>query len=371
VPDFYFGPTTTGIKKQFFQTLIYRTNYLTMNTFDPNGVGIPNGNFLALPYTPEESDIILIQVPWDVTTSYRAGTSAGPKAIIDASIQLDLYDFELAKAWENKIATLPADSEIIEMNDLFRAEAEEIIAFLAEGGSEEDEKILSKINRINQASENLNAKVFETAKTLIESGKTVGVIGGEHSVPYGLIKALAETHHSFGILHIDAHADLREAYEGFTFSHASIMYNSMKLHHIFKLVQVGIRDLCQDEVNQAEFDERIIMYNDFILTQKEFKGETWSAICHEIISHLPHKVYVSFDIDGLTPDNCPHTGTPVPGGLTYRQAIYLLKLLAESGRKIIGFDLSEVAPGPDDEWDANVGARVLRHLCNFTAISQK
>jgi agmatinase len=342
-----------------------------MSNFDPNGIGIPNGNFLGLPYSADESKILLIQVPWDVTTSYRAGTAKGPKAIIDASIQLDLFDFNLERAWENKIATLEEDPSIVELNQNMRTLAEEIMERLAQGCPEEDPDIQQKTDSINQASTEVNAYVYDSAKNWLEKGAIVGVIGGEHSVPLGLLKALSEIHQGFGILHIDAHADLREAYEGFTYSHASIMNNTLKLNHINKLVQVGIRDLCQDEVNLAEFDERVIMFSDFLLSQKAFKGQTWADTCTEIISHLPRKVYVSFDIDGLTPDNCPNTGTPVPGGLTYKQATYLLKCLAESGRKIIGFDLCEVAPGENDEWDANVGARILRQLCNFTALSHQ
>lgn len=342
-----------------------------MNDFDPNGIGIPNGNFLGLPYNADDSKIILIQVPWDVTTSYRPGTSKGPKAIIDASIQLDLFDFNLEKAWENKIATLPEDPSIVVLNNKMRSLAEEIMEQLADGADEEDPEIQQKTEVINQASTEVNDFVYNSAKNCLDKGAIVGVIGGEHSVPLGLLKALSEVHQGYGILHIDAHADLREAYEGFTYSHASIMNNALKLSHINKLVQVGIRDLCQDEVNLAEFDERVIMFSDYLLGQKEFKGQTWADTCNEIISHLPRKVYVSFDIDGLTPDNCPNTGTPVPGGLTYKQAQYLLKCLAESGRKIIGFDLCEVAPGENDEWDANVGARILRQLCNFTAVSHQ
>lgn len=342
-----------------------------MNDFDPNGIGIPNGNFLGLPYTADESKIILLQVPWDVTTSYRPGTSKGPKAIIDASIQLDLFDFNLEKAWENKIATLPENPSIAALNNQMRALAEEIMEQLANGTDEENPDIQQKTELINQASIEVNAHVYDSAKDWLEKGAIVGVIGGEHSVPLGLLKALSIVHQGFGVLHIDAHADLREAYEGFTYSHASIMNNALKISHINKLVQVGIRDLCQDEVNLAEFDERVVMFSDFLLSQKEFKGQTWADTCTEIISHLPRKVYVSFDIDGLTPDNCPNTGTPVPGGLTYKQAQFLLKTLAESGRKIIGFDLCEVAPGEQDEWDANVGARILRQLCNFTALSHQ
>ena len=99
-------------------------------------------------------------------------------------------------------------------------------------------------------------------------------------------------------------------------------------------------------------------------------GETWRDICDSIVRDLPHRVYVSFDIDGLDPKLCPGTGTPVPGGLEFEQAMFLVRQLVKSGREIIGFDLCEVAPG-DSEWNGNVGARVLLKLCNLMAVSQQ
>jgi agmatinase len=102
------------------------------------------------------------------------------------------------------------------------------------------------------------------------------------------------------------------------------------------------------------------------MASKAFEGTTWAQQCQEIIAHLPEKVYISFDIDGLAADNCPATGTPVPGGLSFNQALYLLEKVVASGRKIVGFDLVEVAPADkQDEWDANVGARMLYKLCGL------
>jgi agmatinase len=98
-------------------------------------------------------------------------------------------------------------------------------------------------------------------------------------------------------------------------------------------------------------------------------GVSWSSICEAIIDPLPGDLYVSFDIDALDPWLCPHTGTPVPGGLDYEQVFYLLELLIERGHRIIGFDLTEVAPGPDNEWDASVGARIAYRLSCLAAAS--
>src|SRR5690606_6032202 len=153
-------------------------------------------------------------------------------------------------------------------------------------------------------------------------------------------------------------------------SHASIMYNALNIPQIEKIVQVGIRDFCEQEVEVVKSSNgRVRVFTDMDLKAKEFEGENWKKICQEIIAELPQKVHISFDIDGLYPWYCPHTGTPVPGGLAYEKATYLLSQLVESGKEIIGFDLVEVAPGEDD-WDGNVGARLLFHLCGVFAKSQ-
>ncbi|MDQ3535696.1 MAG: arginase family protein, partial [Bacteroidota bacterium] len=183
-------------------------------------------------------------------------------------------------------------------------------------------------------------------------------------------EALCEKHEMFGILQIDAHADLRIAYEDFEFSHASIMYNALKNSNVSKLVQVGIRDISGSEAKMINDSQgRIITYYDIHLKVRKFEGKRWKSTCKDIIKNLPDKVYISFDIDGLDPKHCPHTGTPVPGGFEMEEIMYLLKMLVSQGKEIIGFDLCEVAPG-EDEWDGNVGARILYRLGNLMGVSQ-
>ena len=168
-----------------------------------------------------------------------------------------------------------------------------------------------------------------------------------------------------GILQIDAHADFRKAYEGFTYSHASIMYNVLDRVNVERLVQVGIRDYCEEEFNRIELgDLHVKCFFDQHLKEEQFQGKTWHQQCEEIVSHLPSKVYLSVDIDGLRPEFCPSTGTPVPGGLDTDQLFYLFKMVKESGKEVLGADLVEVAPGPT-EWDANVGARVLWRMVHL------
>ena len=339
-----------------------------MTTFNPDDPGIANGNYFGLPYDIEESDIVLISIPWDVTTSYRAGTHKGPKAIMEASLQIDLYDQLVPEAWQTRIATAVTDSSIIKSNRAARREAEKVIAHLEKGGGiAEMEKILK---RVNSASEELNSKVYAISKEHVGKGRITGVVGGDHSVPLGNMLAVSETTEDFGILHIDAHADLREAYEGFKYSHASIMYNALKeITQISQLTQVGIRDFSSGESNLIDSDPRIRCFTDYEMRKNIFEGKTWKQQCEEIIATLPKDVYISFDIDGLSPELCPNTGTPVPGGLSFREADFLLYLLASSNKRIIGFDLCEVSPNETDEWDSNVGARLLFKLALYTRLN--
>ncbi|MBC6478790.1 MAG: agmatinase family protein [Hormoscilla sp. GM7CHS1pb] len=332
--------------------------------FNPNDIAVPNGSFFGFPYGVEEASIVFLPVPWDVTTSYGEGAANGPQAILDASVQLDFYDFDIPQAWQTRCGTIPINSDIQEQNYAMRAIAKGIIEYLATGGNVDDEAIAPQLATVNRASWVLNQWVYTQGRELLDRGKLVGLVGGDHSVPLGLMQALAERHEDYGILQIDAHADLREAYEGFTYSHASIMYNAMKILQISRLVQVGIRDVCEAEMAMVRGDRRIVMFDDWQLKANAYEGITWAAQCQEIISNLPDKVYISFDIDGLNPSYCPYTGTPVPGGLEFNEAIYLLRSLVQSGKKIIGFDLCEVAPG-GDEWDGNIGARVLYKLACY------
>ena len=335
--------------------------------FDPNAPGINNGCYFGLPFTPEEAQLVLLPVPWEVTASYGGGTASAPDAILDASMQVDLYDIHYPGGWERGIGTLEMDDTLQPRSARLRQEALRVMSHLEGGGSPESELMQRRLRRINEASAELNDYVYGEAKRWLDAGKKVGVVGGDHSVPLGLIRAVAGRYPGVGILHVDAHADLREAYEGFTYSHASIMYNALhEAPGVGALVQVGIRDFCDEELEVARADERVVQFTDYELAAAQFEGETWRTVCDRIVAALPRQVYVSFDIDGLSPDNCPHTGTPVPGGLSFREAVYLLAAVVESGREIVGFDLCEVGPSRDGERDANVRARVLYKLCNLT-----
>ena len=334
--------------------------------FDPNGPGI-KGNLFGLPYTPEEASLVIVPVPWEVTVSYHSGTSKGPRAVIDASFQVDLCLKNIPDAWKLGVSMLPVP-DLEEANTQLRTLALKQIERTESGNKTgQHEPMLEKIN---EACEQLHSHIKSITQQLMEKGKLVGLLGGDHSTPLGFLHALSERHERFGILQIDAHADLRKAYEGFTYSHASIMHNALKLPAVSRLVQVGIRDYCEEEVGvMTRSMGRIKTFFDQDLKEQMFAGQTWNSITDTIIHELPDLVYISFDVDGLDPKLCPNTGTPVPGGLEFDQAIHLIRKIATSGRQIIGFDLSEITPGVID-WDANVGARLLYQLCCWMGVSQ-
>jgi len=334
--------------------------------FNPDDTGIANGNYFGFPFSPEESELVLLSAPWDVTVSYGEGTAGGPKAIIEASVQVEIYDPLNPEGWKRGIATQAPEKWIAHTAPKMRRKASKVIAHIGKGGNPADRHIAALVNEVNDAGAMLNKLIYSGAKIWLDKGKMVGLVGGDHSTPLGLIQAVAEKYSSIGILHIDAHADLRDAYEGFEYSHASIMYNALKIQGIDKLVQVGIRDYSATEARYAAQQGRVAQFDDYTLSRRGYSGENWDTICEEIIAGLPDKVYVSFDIDGLTREYSPATGTPVPGGLTFNQAVYLLEKVVLGGRTIVGFDLCEVSPGKNDlQWNANVGARILYKLCNL------
>ena len=343
-----------------------------IDSFDPSGVGDTNAGLYGLPFTTDEASVVLIPVPWEVTVSYSAGTAAGPEAIKTASSQLDLFDPAIKDAWQIGLAMEPISEEWQKTSTQLREQTAAYIQYLEGDQSDLTEtKIADLLYQVNTRSEALIFWLRQKATRYLNNHQLVGIVGGDHSSPLGLLHALASKHEEFGILQIDAHADLREAYEGFTYSHASIMFNALKLPQIKKLVQVGIRDMAESEAALVEQSNgRITTFHDSFLKEGMYDGKSWKKQCRKIINQLPPKVYISFDIDGLDPKLCPATGTPVPGGLEFEEAVYLLKALVRSGRQIIGFDLCEVAPG-DSDWNGNVGARLLYKLCNWTAVSNK
>lgn len=341
-----------------------------IDKFDPNGVGSA-GTLFGLPYDEETAEIIIVPVPWEVTVSYSPGTANGPEAILNASPQLDLFQSDIKDAWKLGIHMIPLPENIKTVSDNYRILANNYIRFLEMDSPEMDSERLAAVpDLINKASAEMNQWVYEQVKLYKSKGKLVALLGGDHSTPLGMLKAVSEAFPEFGILQIDAHADLRIAYENFEYSHASIAYNALKLPQVSKLVQVGIRDYAESEADLARSDKRITTFYDSDIKEAMYEGRNWKSICADIVEQLPNKVYITIDIDGLDPKLCPNTGTPVAGGFELDQMLYLMKQVVKSGKEIIGFDLVEVAPGAGgDEWDGNVGARILYRMCNLMGAS--
>lgn len=339
--------------------------------FDPNTPGDPDSSLYGLPFDPSEAEVVIVPVPWDVTVSYKDGASRGPDAILRASVQVDLFDPSVPDAWKIGLAMEEISDEVREAASRLREDAKTYINAITTGIDPVSVAATENIREaVNAGSDWLNGWVETRCRHWLSQGKLVALLGGDHSTPYGMLKALAASGESFGILQIDAHADLRDAYEGFTYSHASIMRNALRIPAISHLVQVGIRDYCQEEADVIASDARVTTFFDRDLKHAQYAGATWAQQVENVVACLPLRVYISFDIDGLDPKLCPNTGTPVGGGLEFEQALYLIEKVARSGRTIIGCDLNEVAPGPDDnEWDANVGARMLYRMCNLMAVS--
>lgn len=343
------------------------TKQSKIEQFDPSQPGLADANIYGLPFTADESDFIIIPVPWEVTVSYGAGASEGPNAIFEASFQVDLLHQKFPDLWKLGVFMDEAQEHWQSNSEKYKNLAQPIIEILEKGENVADHPALqTDLETINKATAQLNEEVKQKVLYWIEKGKKVVLLGGDHSTPLGYYQALATQHNDFGILHLDAHMDLRIAYEGFEHSHASIMYNAIQLPQISKLVQVGIRDFSEQEVSVIQSTDKVKVFTDTDIKGQLFEGKNWKQLCDEIIASLPEKVCVSFDIDALERWYCPNTGTPVPGGLTFEMATYLLDQLAASNKKIIGMDLVEVAPGEDD-WDGNVGARLLFHLCGAFA----
>ena len=335
--------------------------------FDPDAAAVGETGIYGLPFTPEDSRVVVVPVPFEATTSYGGGTSNGPLAVFEASKQVDLFDQETGRPYAVGIAMLDVPGDVLRWN----AAAKKIAAAVIEKGGVVDRATRAAAEKVNAYGERVNEWVYAQTRAQLDAGRMPVILGGDHAVPFGAIRAYAEAYPGLGILHLDAHADLRDAYEGFTWSHASIFNNVMrKISDVGRLVQVGVRDLGQSE--RAMIDEsqgRIVTFYDADLAARKEEGVPFARLADEIVAALPDDIYLSWDIDGLDPTLCPGTGTPVPGGLSWNEAIGLLRAIRRSGKRIVGLDLCEVSPG-ETEWDANVGARLLYKMIGFALLTQ-
>lgn len=262
----------------------------------------------------ETARVLILPVAYEGTVSYGTGTEAGASAIIDASRNMELYEEETdAEIYKIGIHTLeefsPRETPEIMMNDL-----------------------------------------YEHSKELLKSDKFLCMLGGEHSVSAPIIKAHAEKFHNLSILQIDAHADLRDTYDGTKHSHASIMARVVKDLKI-PAVQVGIRSISAEEARNLDD-----LPHTKIFWAKDIVGNTdW---IDDAVNSLTENVYLTIDIDGLDPSLVPTTGTPEPGGLGWYETLALIRKLAEK-RRIIGMDLVEFSKTENSDAPAFLCAKLV------------
>jgi agmatinase len=316
----------------------------------------------------DSSSLVLLPVPFAATS--RGRSSDAYAGIRCQWLRLPDWEAELGRVNEPGVCLREPDQEIVRWDEEARAKAELVVS-LGDGATDLRERE-EAVALVNDRCSRVNTHVYERSKALLDAGKIVGVIGGDHGAAYGLIRAVSEKWHGLGVLHVDAHAGLRERHQGFEWSHASIMHNVMtRLPGVARVVQVAVRDICEAELTFIRQSPKLTTNFDATLARERAGGTPWLMQAERMVARLPQNVFISLGVDGLDPTLCPNTGTPVPGGLSFNDAALLVSVVAQSGRRIVGFDLNEVAPGPEgDEWDGNVAARLLYRLIGWTFASQ-
>src|SRR2546423_4120176 len=257
---------------------------IDLSTFDPNGASNPNNNIFGLPFSEEEARVIILPIPWEVTVSFGSGTARSAEQIMKASLQVDLYDPDIPEGWKQGFFLKESDRKILLKSDYLRKEAELYIDYISKGELIEDNQFMRKtLKEVNEGSHFLNNWVYQQTKTLLEKDKLVVLLGGDHSTPLGYMKALAEKHGAFSILQIDAHCDLRESFEGFVYSHASIMYNAIKeIPELQKVIQLGTRDYSQGEYEFVQHhQDKLKIYFDKDIRSRQYEGESFKMIAEE------------------------------------------------------------------------------------------
>jgi agmatinase len=281
----------------------------------------PHYSFMGLAqneHTFEAARAVIVSAPYDGTTTFRAGTREGPRAILAASRELEPFDEEIcAEPHEAGIATL-----------------EELPVTVA-------------------SPRDMVARVRRAGEFVLDAGKLPVLLGGEHLMSLGMIQAVIERFPKVTILHLDAHADLKEEYQESAYSNACIMRH---VHALAPLVQVGIRSLTREE--HATIKESGIPC-------------FWAHLLHQdpawqerVLSCLGEEVYISIDLDGLDPSIMPAVGTPEPGGLGWYEVLGLLRRVAQT-RRVVGFDVMELLPIPQQIAPDFLAARLVHKLLGY------
>lgn len=277
------------------------------------------------PYTDwEKALVVILPVPYDSTTGWRSGTRDGPRAIIDASQYLELYDLELNR-------------EIYKVGI----------------------HTLSEVQPVMSSPEEMIDRVYAVAKVLVNEGKLVVMLGGEHSLTLGMVKAFKERFPELSVLQLDAHADLRDEYFGTKYSHACVM---RRIFELCPFVQVGVRSLSWEE-------QQFLNQNKI----KPFYVSTLTAnptYVEQVVSQLSKDVYVTIDLDVFDPSLMPAVGTPEPGGLGWQETTNLLKIIARE-RRVVGFDIMELCPREGPISCAFLAAKLVYKFIGYTTLKER
>ena len=266
----------------------------------------------------EKSRVIILPVPYEATTTYGKGTKKGPRAIITASQNMELYDEETeSESYKIGIHTLKAFKEGFD------------------------------------SPQRMTKALADRAQGLFSSGKLVIALGGEHTITLGMVEGLRREEKDFSILILDAHADLRNSYEKTKYSHACV---TRRLIEKNRIVQVGIRSLSQEEADFVKKKNLRLFYAKDIVGREEWMKK--------VISRLSDKIYLSIDLDFLDPSIMPAVGTPEPGGLGWYETLRFLRLLTKE-KEILGMDVVELCPGPQDIPSSFTAAKLIYKLIAY------
>ena len=271
----------------------------------------------------ENSKVAVVPVPYDITTSYKKGTHGGPMAILSASRQVEYYDSDFdCEPYKAGIYTLPP------------------------------------LPVENLLPEDMLAEVEYAVRDMVEGGKLPLVLGGEHSISLGALRALKSNYTDLTVIVIDAHSDLREEYHDTPFSHACVSYQMAKLA---PLVQIGIRSMEESKYTSHKKINTTVFY------PKDLKNNKW---LDEVVSLCNNNVYISIDIDGLDPGICPGTGTPEPGGLSWEHLISLFDKVSGQSN-IVGADIVELAPLKNQHRSDFLVAKLAYKMVGYLVCSRK
>lgn len=323
-----------------------------------------SGFYFRQNVSQEEAPLVLVSVPWGVTSANGLGAAFAPDAIIDASSSVSTFDVVSGKSLQGLVSTLEIDYDIQEMSQQVGPDASKISEHQADGGLLLGEYFTHKIAHINHAFAKMHRSVYNQCKAWCEKGKIIGVVGGDKSVCCGAVRALAELNPGMGLLYIDSVSGLNQKREIFDYSHTSALINLLEnVPDLGRVACLGVKDITEEEIEYARSVQNLDMYFMERIVAQQYEGHVWAEQCDKIIETLPEKVYVSLGMGVFSLDVCPHTKNPIAGGLAFSHIVYLINRIVASGKKIIGFDVTDIIPQADSVNDAMSGARMLAKLC--------